>query len=283
MVAAMNRRCFVVTGASSGIGRSVALHLESLGHRVFAGVRKRDDAESLRAAGSGSVTPVIVDVTDEAAVAAAFASIADDLAGAPLDGLVNNAGVARGGPLEYLELQRLRDQLEINVVGLLSVTQQALPLLRRGPGRIVNVGSIAGRVTTPLMGPYCASKYAVEALTDALRLELSAWGIHVSVVEPGPVASDIWEKARAQFDDQLGRLSDIARERYGEQLEQLSRRLEENVAMTVPTSATDRAIAHALLAKRPKTRYLVGKPARIAATLRWLLPDRAFDRVVKAR
>lgn len=195
----MHARSFVITGASTGIGRSAALHLDRLGHRVIAGVRNPGDGDALRTSASERLTPVVLDVTDADDIAQAVQVVDDALGGGPLDGLVNNAGISLGGPLEFLDIDRLRLQLEVNVVGLVAVTQALLPLLRRGPGRIVNIGSIGGRVTSPFMGPYCASKYAVEALSDALRMELGPWGIHVSVVEPGPVHSPIWDKGREQY------------------------------------------------------------------------------------
>jgi NAD(P)-dependent dehydrogenase (short-subunit alcohol dehydrogenase family) len=281
--AGMQARSFVITGASTGIGRSAALHLDRLGHRVFAGVRKPADGDALRAAASERLTPLALDVTDADQIAAAARTVEDALAGAPLDGLVNNAGIAVGGPLEIVEIARLRAQLEINVVGLVAVTQALLPLVRRGPGRVVNIGSIGGRVTMPFMGPYSASKYAVEALTDALRVELSPWGIEVSVVEPGPVQSEIWDKGRAQYEEVTAALPERARSLYGPYLERVRRGIEDSVQRALPTAATDRAIEHALLAPRPRTRYLVGTPAKLVVAMRWLLPDRALDRMLTSR
>lgn len=279
----MQARSFVITGASTGIGRSAALHLDRLGHRVFAGVRNPGDGDALRKSASERLTPVVLDVTDAEDVAAAVQVVEEALAGAPLDGLVNNAGIALGGPLEFFDIDRLRLQLEVNVVGLIAVTQALLPLLRRGPGRIVNIGSIGGRVTSPFMGPYCASKHAVESLSDALRMELAPWGLHVSVVEPGPVHSSIWEKGREQYRDFAAAMSGRARELYGPYLERTEQGIAERVRVAVPTTATDRVIEHALLAPRPRTRYLVGTVARVAVAMRWLLPDRLLDRAVASR
>jgi NAD(P)-dependent dehydrogenase (short-subunit alcohol dehydrogenase family) len=279
----MHARSFLITGASTGIGRSAALHLDRLGHRVFAGVRRPGDGDALRASASARLTPLALDVTAPGDVAAAVQAVEEALAGAPLDGLVNNAGIALGGPIEFLDVDRLRLQLEVNVVGLVAVTRAFLPLLRRGPGRIVNIGSIGGRVASPFMGPYCASKHAVEALSDTLRMELSPWGMHVSVVEPGPVHSAIWEKGRAQYRELADAMPARARALYGPYIERTEQAIAARVRMAVPTNATDRVIEHALLAPRPRTRYLVGAIARAAVAMRWLLPDRLPDRVLASR
>jgi len=283
MPGGMHARSFVITGASTGIGRSAALHLDRLGHRIIAGVRNPDDGDALRASASERLTPVVLDVTDAEDIALAVQAVDDALGGGPLDGLVNNAGISLGGPLEFLDINRLRLQLEVNVVGLVAVTQALLPLLRRGPGRIVNIGSIGGRVTSPFMGPYCASKYAVEALSDALRMELGPWGIHVSVVEPGPVHSPIWEKGRDQYRAFAAAMPARARELYGPYLARTEEAIAERVRIAVPTTATDSVIEHALLAPRPRTRYLVGTAARLAVAMRWILPDRLLDRAVASR
>ena len=283
MPGGMHARSFVITGASTGIGRSAALHLDRLGHRIIAGVRNPDDGDALRASASERLTPVVLDVTDAEDIAQAVQAVDDALGGGPLDGLVNNAGISLGGPLEFLDINRLRLQLEVNVVGLVAVTQALLPLLRRGPGRIVNIGSIGGRVTSPFMGPYCASKYAVEALSDALRMELGPWGIHVSVVEPGPVHSPIWEKGRDQYRAFAAAMPARARELYGPYLARTEEAIAERVRIAVPTTATDSVIEHALLAPRPRTRYLVGTAAKLAVAMRWILPDRLLDRAVASR
>jgi NAD(P)-dependent dehydrogenase (short-subunit alcohol dehydrogenase family) len=276
----MQARSFVITGASTGIGRSAALHLDRLGHRVFAGVRRAGDGDALRASASTRLTPVVLDVGHADPIAAAARTIDEALAGAPLDGLVNNAGVAMGGPLEFIDIALLRHQLEVNVVGLVAITQALLPLVRRGPGRIVNIGSMSGRLAIPFMGPYCASKFAVEAVTDALRMELGPWGIQVSVVEPSPVQSAIWDKAQDQYRELMAALPGRAHELYGSHFDRVMRGVADSVRRAVPTSVTDGAIEHALLAPRPRTRYVVGNAARLAVAMRWLLPDRLLDRVM---
>src|SRR4051812_41915524 len=188
----------LVTGASSGIGRATAELLGARGHRVLAGVRGESDLR---------VPTVQLDVTDAGQV--------DALRALELGGLVNNAGIAVTGPLEFMPLDELRRQLEVNTVAQLAVTQACLPALRRTRGRIVNVSSIAGRVALPLYGPYAASKFALEALSDALRRELRGSGVDVALVEPGAIATPIWERSLAVADALWAATPEVAHERYG--------------------------------------------------------------------
>ena len=178
----------VITGASTGIGAACALALDKLDFRVFAGVRKRADGEALQAQASAKLTPVELDITNSNEIAAALKTIAGEVGDAGLTGLVNNAGIGVVGPLEIVSLDELRRQFEVNVIGLIAVTQALLPLLRKARGRVVNMSSIAGRAAMPYMGPYAASKHALEALSDALRIELQHTGVRVSVIEPGASA-----------------------------------------------------------------------------------------------
>jgi NAD(P)-dependent dehydrogenase (short-subunit alcohol dehydrogenase family) len=271
----------VVTGASTGIGRACALHLAALGFQVFAGVRRAEDGAALLAASADRVTPVLLDVADEPSVRAATESITAAAGAAGLAGLVNNAGIAVAGPLEFLPLAEFRTQLEVNVTGQLAVTQALLPLLRRGHGRIVNMGSIGGRIALPFRGPYNASKFALEALTDALRMELQPWGLHVAIVEPGTVATPIWEKSVARADRLVQALPPQAQTLHGAALTTVRVGAERTgkEGLGVPPEVVARAVAHALTARRPKTRYLVGWDARIGV-LFTLVADRLRDRVM---
>jgi NAD(P)-dependent dehydrogenase (short-subunit alcohol dehydrogenase family) len=179
----------VITGTSTGIGRATAVRLAGMGFRVFAGVRKPADADEL--AQTPGITPLIIDVTDPAIVSAAAETVASQTGSAGLRGLVNNAGITVPGPLEFLPLDDLRRQLEVNVIGPIAVTQAFLPLLRRGRGRIINIGSIGGKMSMPFLGAYHVSKFGMEALSDSLRQELRPWGIRVSLVEPGGVSTPL--------------------------------------------------------------------------------------------
>ena len=274
-------RSVVITGASSGIGEACALHLDAKGFDVFAGVRKDEDGAALRAKGSARLRPVLLDVTDAASVARAAAEVQAATGDGRLAGLVNNAGIVVPGVLEFLDLDDLRRQLEVNVVGQIAVTQAFLGALRRSHGRIVNIGSIGGRVALPFIGPYSASKFALEALTDSLRLELHDSGIGVSIVEPGSVTSRIWEKSDAAADRVTEGLSRDAIALYGKAIDSMratSKRFERQGIAPIHVA---RAVERALTAKRPKTRYLVGRDARAQAFARWLLPDRLLDAVLR--
>ncbi len=267
----------VVTGASSGIGEACALHLDALGYRVFAGVRNQADGEALKAKASGRLTPVLLDVADLASIDRAAETVKAAVGSAGLTGLVNNAGIAVGGPLEVVPLGDLRKQFEVNVIGLVAVTQALLPLLRQGRGRIVNMGSIAGRAAMPFMGPYSASKFALEALTDAMRMELRPWGIHVSIVEPGAIESRIWDKAGHAADRMEAAASPEAKAHYGEAVARVREAVAQAAQRAIPALVVADAVVHALYSSRPKTRYLVGRDARIRAVLAAWLPDRVQD------
>ena len=187
----------VITGASTGIGQACALELDRRGFRVFAGIRTRAAAEQLRAAASARLTPLLIDVTQTDTIAAACKIVAETLGDAGLAGLVNNAGIAVPGPLELIPLDDFRRQLEVNVVGQLAVTQAFLPLLRKARGRIVNMSSVSGGLSAPYLGPYSASKFALEAITDALRLELRGVGVSVSAIDQGVNETPIRDKKLA--------------------------------------------------------------------------------------
>lgn len=267
----------VVTGASSGIGEACALHLDKLGCRVFAGVRDPADGEALRAKASERLMPVLLDVTDAASIRQAAETVGAAVGAAGLAGLVNNAGIGGGGPLEVVALGELRKVFEVNVIGPVAMTQALLPLLRQGRGRIVNIGSIAGRAATPFFGPYAASKFALEALTDAMRLELRPWGIHVSIIEPGAVESRIWEKARRRAVQMEATASPEMKAYYGAAVARVREVMEQAARRAIPARVVAEAVGHALFARRPKTRYLVGLDARLRAVLAAWLPDRVQD------
>lgn len=263
-------RKVVVTGASSGIGLACARRLAGRGWKVFGGVRSDPGADALRAIG---VEPLRLDVTDAGQVAAAA-----DAVGPELHGLVDNAGVAIAAPLELVPLAELRHQLEVNVVGQVAVTQAFLPALRRAGGRVVLMGSIGGRSALPFLGPYAASKHALEAIADSLRLELAPFGIAVSIVEPASIRTPIWEKGAARAEE-LGR--DLRPEAAGLYADRVAR-FREVALSRGPGGDPDevaKAVEHALTASRPKARYVVGRDAHLRA---WIerLPTRLRDRVL---
>ena len=263
-------RAVLVTGASSGIGQASALRLAASGWRVFGGVRSQEDAERLREHG---VEPLQLDVTDSAAIAAAA-----EVVGGELHGLVDNAGIAIAAPLELVPLDELRRQLEVNVVGQVAVLQAFLPLLRRSQGRVVLVGSVGGRSALPFLGPYAASKHALEAIADSLRVELAPWGIGVSIVEPASVKTAIWTRGAAQADVMRAGISHDRNELYAAQVERF-RAVALKRGPGIDPDVVAKAVEHALTASRPKPRYLVGRDAHIRA---WIerLPTRVRDRVL---
>jgi NAD(P)-dependent dehydrogenase (short-subunit alcohol dehydrogenase family) len=270
----------LVTGASTGIGHATALRLDREGFRVFAGVRKDEDAERLRSEAGGPLTPVRLDVAEGDSVAAAAEDVRAAVGDEGLAGLVNNAGITVTGPLEFLPLDELRRQLEVNLVGQLAVTQAALPMLRTAGGRIVNVSSIGGLRAIPFLGPYNASKFAVEGLSDSLRQELRPFGVGVVVVEPGSVKTPIWEKGTAAGNALRARLPEEAERLYGGALDAVMRTAGRTEERGIPPDRVADVIARALTARRPKTRYLVGVDARAQLALARLLPNRVTDRII---
>jgi len=277
MMSQCSQQIVVITGASTGIGAACAWHLDRLGFTVLAGVRRIEDGDALKARASARLQPVLLDVTDAASIEQARQTVAGLAGPRGLAGLVNNAGIAVAGPLETVPIADLRRQFEINVIGQVAVTQAFLPLLRQGRGRIVNMGSIAGRAAMPVMGPYSASKFALEALTDALRLELRQWGIHVSIIEPGAVATPIWEKSLKTSSAVEEEVTEEAKALYGEAARRVRESVDQASRRAISTDAVAEAVWHALTAKQPKTRYLVGVDARIRALMVKWLPDRLQD------
>jgi NAD(P)-dependent dehydrogenase (short-subunit alcohol dehydrogenase family) len=265
----------VITGASTGIGRATALRLARGGFDVLAGVRREEDGAALRGE-DGRIEPVLVDVTDAGQVA----GLAERVAGAPLAGLVNNAGIAVAGPLEGIPLDDVRRQYEVNVFGLLAVTQALLEPIRAGHGRIVNIGSIGGRINTPFVGPYSSSKAAVRSLSAALRRELRPWDIRVALVEPGALDTPIWRKGEESAEETIGALPERVRTLYARQLAALVAATRTIAAGASSPDDAAQAVEHALTASRPRTLYTVGREARIQGALHSVLPARTFDALV---
>ena len=276
-----NLKGVIISGASTGIGRGIALALAQRGYWAFAGVRRAQDAEALQAAAgtelSGRLTPVMLDVTDTASVQAARDQVEAALGGTELVGLVNNAAIAVSGPLEFLPLEALRKQLEVNVVGALAMVQEFAPLLRRSRGRVINVSSVGGFVSTAFQGPYCASKFALEALSDSLRRELQPWGIQVCLIQPGSTATPMWAKGTAAARETLADLPDAALQLYSDMAQRALQNAERTAERAVPVEVVVDKVYAALRAKRPRTRYRAGLDTQIMRVVSWLLPDRALD------
>ncbi|WP_423464813.1 SDR family oxidoreductase [Promicromonospora sp. MS192] len=259
----------LVTGTSSGIGSAIAVRLAEHGHDVVAGARRVADIPS-----HPRIRPVELDVTDSAQLAA----VAENMG--PLGGVVNNAGINIAGPLEHLSLDRFREQLETNLVGVVAVSQTFLPAIRAGRGRIVMIGSASGFVATPLLGAYCASKFAVQAIADALRQELAPWELPVVMVNPGSFASHNRATTTAMMNAERAVMGESAERRYGRAMDAL---VQFNRSVEAASGNPERVAAvveRALTARRPQPRYLVGADARLIIALKRLLPTRSMDAVL---
>jgi len=269
-------RSVLITGASTGIGRASALRLDAAGWRVFAGVRREEDAEALREAGSSRLTPLLLDVTEPGQIAAAAEAVAAEEPDG-LAGLVNNAGVAIPGPLETIPIEELRRQIEVNLVGQVAVTQALLPAIRRAHGRIVFIASIGGRIAFPFTGAYHAAKFGIEAVGDVFRQELAPWGIRVAIVEPGSIDTPIWERGERASDEH----ADPRRESlYGAAIEKYRKVVRQTAERGIAPEKVAERIEHALSAARPRTRYLVGVDANLQARIKPFVPTPVFDRIV---
>lgn len=271
----------LISGASTGIGLCCATMFAKKGVNVFAGVRKEADRERLTAI-SGRIMPIFLDITDADSIRQALQMVEANLKGKGLDGLVNNAGLAVGGPMEFVPLEAFRTQLEVNVTGHVAMTQAFLPLLRQARGRIVNISSVSGLMSFPFMGPYCASKHALEALSDAMRMELKRFGIRVSLIEPGAIATPIWDKTLSIAEETASSLPEEALRLYEHDMEAAKESARKSAARAIPTSPVTEAVIHALTSANPKTRYVIGKDARLY-TLFKLLPDHWKDSLISRK
>ena len=271
------RGAVLITGTSTGIGRTTALYLDKLGFEVFAAVRKERDANMLSAEGSERLKPILLDVTDEATIALARDKVCRAVGDRGLAGLVNNAGIGFISPLEFVPLDELRGLFEVNLFGLLAVTQAFLPMLRKARGRIVNISSTSSIMVAPFHGPYSASKLGLNGLSDALRLELRPLGVQVSVVVCGSVKTPIWEKGGGLAERITKHYPPEAWELYGSRYKRLRDYFTRMGQAGVPPETASRAIAHALTARRARNTYLVGPDARLFNIADKLLYGRLRD------
>ena len=271
----------LVTGTSTGIGEACATRLAERGWTVYAGVRRAEDADRLKAQVTGDIRPVILDVSNRDDMQRVLETIQQDVGASGLQGLVNNAGVGVGGPFEYVTEEDWRWVFDVNLFAVVALTKAAMPLLRAGKGRIVHIGSVGGRIAGAGLGPYSASKHAIEALAESQRHELGRLNppIRVALIEPGEVKTAIWDKADTSADDAEKALDDAGRRDYQWLLDQSRGFIDEGRDKGVPASKVADAIEHALTAGRPKARYLVGPDAKLAGHLITRLPDRVRDRL----
>jgi NAD(P)-dependent dehydrogenase (short-subunit alcohol dehydrogenase family) len=276
-----HRGAVLITGTSTGIGRTAALELDRLGFSVFATVRREEDAASLRSEASERLSPVHLDVTDSDTIAQAREQVSQAVGDTGLWGLVNNAGIGFSGPLEYVPLDELRWIFEVNVFGLLAVTQAFLPFIRRARGRIVNISSIASIAVAPFHGPYSATKLSVNGLSDALRRELYPFGVQVSVIKSGFVQTPIWETG-AQLSDRVHeQMPSEAWDLYGVQYRQLGHYFQRMGQSGGDPQVVAQAIHHALTAKQAKQTYYVGRNAQQLRIMDKVLHGRLGDWVLR--
>jgi NAD(P)-dependent dehydrogenase (short-subunit alcohol dehydrogenase family) len=269
----MRRGAVFVTGANSGIGLASARRLAAAGFTVVPGARRPESVpDELGKA-------VAVDLADPASIAPACAEVLDRADG-EVAGLVNNAGYTVSGPCEVLDVDDWRAQFEVNLFGHLAVTRELLPALLESRGRIVNVGSVGGRFSAPFVAPYSASKFAVHAWSDAMRVELAPHGVHVCVVEPGAIATPLWAKGQSQADETLNRFSPEQVTRYEQQVAGARKAATLAEKRGISPDHCAKAVEHALTSRRPKGRYLVGVDARVQTAIA-MLPARVSDRLIR--
>jgi NAD(P)-dependent dehydrogenase (short-subunit alcohol dehydrogenase family) len=267
----------VITGASTGIGRATALLLSEKGHTVFPSVRTNQDAESLKQQ-DARLTPIMLDVTDDVSIERAVAFVSQHVADEVVS-LVNNAGISVPGPVECLTMEEIREQFDVNFFGVLAVTKAFLPLIRQGEkkGRIVNTGSLNGRMTAPLGSVYCASKFALRSITDGLRMELRPWDIRVSLVEPGITATPILDKTQHKIETGPSNWTPKQRQRYGKAYARLNEISVRFVRFASQPQAVARRMLHALTSDNPRMYYRVGVDAWAAVVIGQLIPGRLSE------
>lgn len=268
-----NNKSILITGASTGIGKACALHLDKMGFMVFAGVRKDKDKDTLNKEASDKLKPIILDVTKEETIVDAVEIISNE-AEYPLFGLVNNAGIGISGVLEATPETELRKLLEVNVIGLHAVTRALLPLLRKNTGRIINIGSSSSFMAGPGVSSYAASKFAVRAISDSLRLELKPLGMFVSLVAPGAIESDIWDKAKAYKEKLRKNAAPELRDAYKLFVKAGDKMID--IINPIPAFEVAKAVTHGLTSNKPKYVYLVGNDAKKAYKLS-KLPKSLFN------
>jgi len=274
-----SKKSVLITGASSGIGKACALHLDKMGFKVYAGVRKQSDADKLKKAASGNLKPVILDVTNSQSIKDVVDYLRKETNG-NLYGLVNNAGIGRGGALEVTPMEEIRKLMEVNLFGLLEVTQSFIPMLRKSKGRIINIGSTSSYLSFPGAAAYSASKFAVKAVTDSLRLELIPFSMKVILVSPGAVESAIWEKGTKYKEEMRKSIDPEIAELYAP-LRRFGDRLNEQVKK-IPAIEVAKVVYDAFNSQKPKPYYIVGKDAKGAAKAA-RLPKRILDWIILKR
>lgn len=274
-----NNKTVIVTGTSTGIGKACAIHLDKLGFKVFAGIRKQADGDNLKKESSERLKPIILDVTNSESISFAAVTIRKETGGY-LFGLINNAGIGRGGALEVTPVEEIRKLMEVNVIGLMALTQSFISMLRNAKGRIINIGSTSSYISFPGASVYSASKFAVRAVTDSLRLELKPFDILVSLISPGAIESAIWEKGK-DYKDKLRKIVNPEIAELYSPLRKFGDRLNEEVKK-IPAIEVAKVVASALNSRKPKRYYYVGNDARAAVKVA-KIPKSLLDRIILKR
>jgi NAD(P)-dependent dehydrogenase (short-subunit alcohol dehydrogenase family) len=274
-------KSILISGASKGIGKAAALFFSTNGIQVFAGVRTVEDGKILEDLGGGKIIPIQLDVTNSTQIKNSIVKIEEIVGKNGLQGLVNNAGIAVSSPMEFVPIDELRNQIEINFIGVVALTQACMPLIRIGKGRIVNISSISGMFSYPFVGPYSASKFALEAFTNSFRRELLMAGIHVASVQPGNVDTPIWDSSYMKADEISKNFPAEAHQHYPFYFPTLLDKKDgQDKKGMSPQKVVDK-INHALFSKRPKTKYPVGNTAIFFSTIGKFIPDKFFDSIIK--
>ena len=269
----------IVTGASTGIGAATARELARRGFHVLAGVRRDRDADAIRGPG---IEPLIIDITIPDHIEALAARVHGDPQGRAVRALVNNAAIQANVPIEAFAIDEWRNMFEVNLFGQIAVTQALLPALIRSRGRVVNISSVGGKVAMATYGPYAGTKFALEAVSDSLRRELAPSGVQVVVVEPGAVRTEMLGRAIATADELMSAMTSEQSQRYGPLVHAVTTQAVSSTKSGLPADAAAKVIAKAVTARKPRTRYTVGRDAALITRLARLLPDRTLDRVLAA-
>ena len=271
----------LITGASTGIGQHCATYLAQAGLIVLAGHRSDKAARELSDL-HANIHPVRLDVTNPEDILAARHWVESRFKNHPFGGLINNAGIVVGGPVEAVPLSQWRTQLEVNLLGHIQVIQTFMPLLREHRGRIINMGSVAGIQTLPFISPYSVSKFGLAAISDALRVELRPWGIQVSLIEPGSVRTPIWEKSTQSLETSMNGWPAHLQALYSPALHQVKAASHQSAQKSIHPEAIAKAVHHALTARHPKSRYPIGMETRLRRYMSWL-PDRLKDWIIQSK
>jgi NAD(P)-dependent dehydrogenase (short-subunit alcohol dehydrogenase family) len=264
----------IVTGASTGIGAATARELARRGFHVLAGVRRDQDADAIRGPG---VEPLIIDITNPDHIRALASRVHGDPQGRAVRALVNNAAIQANVPIEAFAIDEWRRMFEVNLFGQIAVTQALLPALIRSKGRVVNISSIGGKVAMAAYGPYAGTKFALEAVSDSLRRELAPFGVQVVVVEPGAVRTEMLGRAIATAHELVSRMTPEQSQRYGGLVQAVNTQAVLSTKSGLPADAAAKVIAKAITARKPRTRYTVGRDAAMITCLVRILPDRILD------